>query len=155
MKYRMNRSSPCIYLLITMVLAGGTYAGDFSVSPGCSIARVYYEQNPSTMQSMEYYITEFGLDIDFCYTIFKVHSFSTNAGIGGGGPSGALPLTYFLLGTSYQYGKKKTGFAAGPTIQLTSGGFAAGIKLSILRFDVHLFGFPGSIGAAVFGFTFG
>ena len=149
------KALPINYFLIIGIVVFKAYSGDFMVSPGIVVAKTYYTRNPSTGRTMEYYVTEIGLDLDMCYTVSTSHSFSANAGIGGGGPSGALPLTFYAFGTSYQFGKKKKGFAAGPTIQISSGGFAAGAKISLFRMDFRIFAWPRHIAAITIGFSLG
>jgi hypothetical protein len=128
---------------------------DLTVTPGVVFAKTYWTENPSTGKKMNRYITEIGLDVDACATLMNRHSFSLNTSIGGGGPSGAMPLTYGAIGTSYQIGKKKSGVAAGPTVQLTSKGVACGVKISIFRMDIHLTGWPGRIAAGWIGVAIG
>lgn len=127
----------------------------FSFAPGLFIAMTYYKTQPSTGEQVNKCYPEAGIDVDFSYTIHSKHTFSLNSAIGGGAPSGALPITYAALGTAYQYGMKRTGVAIGPSVQATTAGAAIGIKSSMNRFTINLFGYPRKVLAATVSYSLG
>jgi hypothetical protein len=126
----------------------------FSFAPGLLIAMTYHKTTPDGEHVNKYY-PEAGIDVDFSYTIHSKHTFSVNSTIGGGAPSGALPITYAALGTAYQYGMKRTGLAIGPSLQATTAGAAIGIKSSMNRFTINLFGYPKKLLAATLSYSLG